>query len=129
MSEPTSGRVQTPECAACGGPCRTPYCQTCGDEHAPGDCAESGRVPSSEWVTLWRFRTPVDPDYGGPTSTATLWRDNLGGLVLGMDVGDGERVVVLPLPADDATDLAAAIVEHLTTPARTLTLDTPHHDA
>ncbi len=68
----------------------------------------------SEWVKLWTFRTPVDPDYGGPTSTATLWRDNLGGLVLGMDERDGEKVVLLPLADTDADDLAAAIREHRT---------------
>lgn len=70
--------------------------------------------PSSQWTEVWKFRTPVDPDYGGATSTATLWRDNLGGLVLGMDQADGERVIVLPISADDADDLAAAIHEHRT---------------
>lgn len=67
-------------------------------------------------LELRRFRTPADPDHGGPTSTATLWRDNLGGLALGMDDRDGEAVIILPLSADDADDLAAAIHQHRTTP-------------
>lgn len=69
---------------------------------------------TSTWTTLWKFRTPLDPDHGGATSTATLWRDNLGGLVLGMDYADGERVIVLPLSDEDMDDLAAAIHEHRT---------------
>jgi hypothetical protein len=69
---------------------------------------------ASTWTTLWKFRTPIDPDHGGATSTATLWRDNLGGLVLGMDYADGERVIVLPLSDEDMDDLAAAIHEHRT---------------
>ena len=69
----------------------------------------------SAWQVLWKHRTPIDPDHGGPTSTATLWLDNLGGLVLGMDQGDGERVIVLPISSDDADDLAAAIFEARTT--------------
>ncbi len=70
----------------------------------------------SGWIEIWKYRTPLDPDYGGSTSTATLWRDNLGGLVLGMDERDGEKVVLLPLPAPDVEDLAAAIYEHRTSP-------------
>lgn len=69
---------------------------------------------SSAWVAVWKYRTPIDPEYGGPTTVATLWRDNLGGLVLGIDQADGQTVTALPLPAADADDLAAAIVEHLT---------------
>lgn len=69
---------------------------------------------SSAWAVIWRHRTPVDPDLGGPTSTVTLWRDNLGGLVLGMDQGDGKKVIVLPIGDDDMDDLAAAIHEHRT---------------
>lgn len=73
----------------------------------------TGRSRSS-WETAWRYRTPVDPDYGGPTTTVTLYRDNLGGLVLFVDEGDGSKVVGVPLPTDDADDLAAAIHEHRT---------------
>jgi hypothetical protein len=58
---------------------------------------------------LWRYRTPVDPDYGGPTSTITLWLDNLGGLMLGMDSRDGEEIIILPLPRGEVPDLAAAL--------------------
>jgi hypothetical protein len=72
------------------------------------------KAASSAWSVLWKFRTPLDPDYGGATSTATLWRDNLGGLVLGMDYADGERVIVLPLSDEVMDDLAAAIHEHRT---------------
>lgn len=68
---------------------------------------------STSWEPLYRYRTgtlvPV---------AITLYRDNLGGLVLFVDEGDGAKVVGVPLPADEADDLAAAIREHLTTPAR-----------
>lgn len=63
----------------------------------------------SAWKILHRYRTPIDPDYGGPTSTLTLWLDNLGGLVLGMDIQDGKKVAVLPLPEEVAEDLAIAL--------------------
>jgi hypothetical protein len=64
---------------------------------------------AGEWDILFRYRTPVDPDYGGPTSTITLWRDNLGGLILGMDIADGKKVAVLPLPDDAAEELVIAL--------------------
>lgn len=73
-----------------------------------------GRSQSS-WSTAWQYRTPIDPDYGDPTTTVTLYRDNLGGLVLFVDEGDGVKVVGVPLPEADAEDLAAAIHEHRTT--------------
>ncbi len=63
----------------------------------------------NEWQVLYRYRTPIDPDYGGPTSTISLWLDNLGGLVLGMDRRDGEKVIVMPIGRDEALDLAAAL--------------------
>jgi hypothetical protein len=63
----------------------------------------------SEWTRLYQYRTPIDPDYGGPTSTVTVWLDNLGGIVLGMDERDGRKVILLPLARDDARDLAIAL--------------------
>ncbi len=77
---------------------------------------DAARQPSEAWSPLWRYRSPIDPDYGGPTSVATLWRDNLGGLLLGIDHGDGATVALLPIPVADMDDLGAAIREHLTTP-------------
>lgn len=68
--------------------------------------------PARSWTQLWQFRTPIDPDHGGPTSTAKLWSDNLGGLVLALDDRDGEKVILLPIPSGAADDLAAAIREH-----------------
>lgn len=43
------------------------------------------------WTVLHRYVTPIDPDYGGAPTTVTVWRDNLGGLVLGIDEADGEE--------------------------------------
>jgi hypothetical protein len=56
----------------------------------------------NDWTVLYRYRTPVDPDYGGAPSTITLWLDNLGGLVLGMDQADGEKTIAIPLPWREA---------------------------
>lgn len=74
------------------------------------------KSPSRPWEVLWRFRTPIDPDHGGPTSTVTLWQDNLDGLALGMDYGDGQSVIVLPIPGDDLDDLCAAVLAYRTMP-------------
>jgi hypothetical protein len=63
----------------------------------------------SEWTRVYQYRTPIDPDYGGPTSTVTLWLDNLGGLVLFMDARDGEKVIGIPIPSDEIEDFAAAL--------------------
>lgn len=61
------------------------------------------------WIRLYQYRTPIDPDYPGPTSTINLWRDSLGGLMLGMDSRDGEKVLIMPISEDDAHDLADAL--------------------
>jgi hypothetical protein len=66
-------------------------------------------MSGSDWQQLFRYRGPGDPDYGTPGSVINLWLDNLGGLMLGMDVGDGEKVIVLPLPRDEADDLIVAL--------------------
>lgn len=63
----------------------------------------------SEWTVLHRYRTPIDPDYGGATSTITVWLDNFGGLVLGMDEADGAKVIIIPLSRSEAEDLAVAL--------------------
>jgi hypothetical protein len=70
------------------------------------------RDASVAWEPLFRHRegdlAPV---------MVTLYRDNLGGLVLFMDEGDGAKVVGISLSDDLADDLAAAIHEHRTTVA------------
>jgi hypothetical protein len=66
-------------------------------------------MSTTDWQKLYQYRTPIDPDYGGPTSTITLWLDNLGGLVLFMDERDGEKVIGIPIPATEAEDFAAAL--------------------
>lgn len=67
---------------------------------------------TGEWKVLYRYRGFGDPDYGTPGSVITLWLDNLGGLMLGMDVGDGKKVTVLPLPRSEVGDLTAALHAH-----------------
>lgn len=66
-------------------------------------------MSGQNWRRLYQYRTPIDPDYGGPTSTITLWLDNLGGLVLFMDERDGEKVIGIPIPAAEVADFAAAL--------------------
>jgi hypothetical protein len=66
---------------------------------------------AAAWAPLFRHRegslAPV---------MVTLYRDNLGGLVLFMDEGDGTKVIGVPLPDDLADDLAAAIHEYRASP-------------
>lgn len=63
----------------------------------------------SGWTVLHRYVTPIDPDHGGAPTTVTVWRDNLGGLVLGIDEADGRRKVAIPLPRAAAKGLGAAL--------------------
>lgn len=65
---------------------------------------------SGEWTVLHRYIAPVDPDYPSLPAKVTLWRDNLGGLVLGMDIGDGAKVILQPLPGEEAEDFAFAML-------------------
>lgn len=61
------------------------------------------------WAVLHQYVAPIDPDYGGAPAKVTLWLDNLGGLVLGMDEGDGAKVIAQPLPRVAAQELGAAL--------------------
>ena len=62
-----------------------------------------------EWRTLFKAFQPVDPDYPSPPSSISLWLDNLGGLMLGMDLHEGEKRIILPLSDDEARDRAFAL--------------------
>ena len=64
---------------------------------------------SSTWTALYRHVYPIDPDYGGAPTKLTLWLDNLGGLVLQIDEGDGASGTALFLPRQVAEDLAIAL--------------------
>jgi hypothetical protein len=74
--------------------------------HGGGD---DRRGDVSGWRTVYRYVAPIDPDYGGAPTKVTVWLDNLGGIVLGIDHGDGRKVAVVPLPPDAAEDIAAAL--------------------
>lgn len=66
----------------------------------------------SEWRQLFKAVQPVDPDWppmSTPPASITLWLDNLGGLMLGMESAAGKRVI-LPVSDGEATDLAIALM-------------------
>jgi hypothetical protein len=71
--------------------------------------AAKGSYAASSWETIFRYRAPIDPDYPSAPTVVTLHRDNMDGLVLFVDEGDGAQVTGVPLPGTEALDLAAAI--------------------
>lgn len=68
------------------------------------------RAVLMSWETLYRYTGPIDPDYGGAPTSISVWRDNLGGLVLGIDAGDGEQVLAVPISDSVAEDLAMTLL-------------------
>lgn len=65
----------------------------------------------SAWRRLFKADQPIDPDWppmSTPPASITLWLDNLGGLMLGMESATGKRVI-LPLTDAEAQDLAFAL--------------------
>ncbi len=56
------------------------------------------------WPVLLKIRQGVDAPV-----VLTVWRDNLGGIVLGVDEGDGAKVVLVPLSGGEVADLTAAL--------------------
>lgn len=71
-----------------------------------------------KWRELFQADQPNDPDWPGPDEPArvTLWRDNLGGLMLGMQTRGREKIIILPVTRAEARDLADALREGLATP-------------
>lgn len=67
-------------------------------------------MTSSSWTVLHRYRAPLDPDYAGPPAVLTVWKDNLGGIVVGINQGDGATVALMPIPAKERAALAVAIL-------------------
>jgi hypothetical protein len=62
------------------------------------------------WTTLYRHYGPIDPDYGGPSTVIAVLRDNMGGLILEINAGDGETVLAQPISDAVAQDLARALL-------------------